>query len=141
MTGWPKTQKFELDDFPLPPGRKCAGIGIDVISVKRAGVFLKRHSSGAFERLLSPREKKRFKGRCLTPFLFSKLFAAKEAYFKAVGGTWMGIEGFSAIDVRMTGGNHFRAEASGLRRAKSGRAEGVFFRFKELIGAQVVIWN
>jgi phosphopantetheinyl transferase (holo-ACP synthase) len=141
MTGWPKTQKFELEGFSLRPEGECAGIGIDVISVKRAKAFLKRHSAGAFERLLSSREKKRFKGRCLTPFLFSKLFAAKEAYFKAVGGTWMGLEGFSAIDVQMTGGKYFRAESSGLLGKKTGRAEGIFFRFKELIGAQVVIWN
>ena len=141
MTVWQKTQKFNPGRRHELPAEHCAGIGIDVVAIARSEAFLGRHKGRVHEKMLSRKEKKKYRLKKLTPLEFSRLFSAKEAYFKACGGTGMGVEGFSAIDIEILSGNAFRASSSSIKPSEGGRIEGAFFRTKELVGAEVLIWK
>lgn len=118
---------------------KVKGIGIDLVSVPRVRKILKHHRAKTLKRLLTPSERKHFSRKSLSPAAFAKLFAAKEAFFKAVGRSWMGLEGFGAIEIKGFPRGRFQAKSS----AYSGpwRAEGRFFGTRELAGAQVILWD
>jgi phosphopantetheine--protein transferase-like protein len=124
-----------------PAECRCAGIGIDVTAIDRAKAFLSKHKDRVVEKMLSQKEKKKYRLKKLTSLEFSRLFSAKEAYFKACGGTWMGVEGFSAIDIEVLSENVFKATSKTIRPPEGGRAEGIFFRTKQLMGAEVLIWK
>ncbi|MFA6599904.1 MAG: 4'-phosphopantetheinyl transferase superfamily protein [Candidatus Omnitrophota bacterium] len=141
MTAWPKTPKFDRILKPGLEAGRCTGVGIDILARKRASVFLRRHGRRISGRLLSKRERAAFPGAKLTPLVFSRLFAAKEAYFKACGGTWMGLEGFSSIDVEFLSGRRFCAFSSSIRPRRGRTAEGVFFGTRDFIGAEILIWD
>ncbi len=140
MTGWLKTRKFEEKLLSARDAAVPAGIGIDLISFSRAKVFLRKHRQRILSRLLTSRESRRYRGGRLSVLDFCRLFAAKEAYFKACGGVWMGLEGFSSIDVECLDGDRFRAYSSSVKPKAGGGGEGCFFRYRDLIGAEVVTW-
>ena len=141
MTEWLKAQKSDRIFFPRRTDAGLVGIGIDVVSLSRAKLFLEKHRERAVRKILTAREARRFPGKKLTVEQFSRLFAAKEAYFKACGGTWLGLEGFASIHVEPVSDKHFRAASARIRPAEGGKAEGVFFSGPGLVGAEVVIWS
>jgi len=124
-------------------GRKPVGIGIDILSRKRADAFLERHRNRILERLLTVQEKERYlaSGRKMSPLLFTKLFAAKEAYFKACGGDWMGIEGFGKIDIAVTRSDAFTADSDIIQPPVPGVSAGAFITHPQYVIAEVVIWQ
>lgn len=119
---------------------RVKGIGVDLVSLARARRFLERHPAKAFRRLLTASEKKRFPANRLTPAAFARLFAAKEAFFKAVGESWMGLEGFGAIEIKSFPRGRFRVQSSRFL-DRPGHAEGRFFGTREFVGAQVILWE
>ena len=114
-----------------------SGIGVDIISLRRAGQFLQAHRKTISERFCHPSEKKFFSRKNISKLLFSKLFTAKEAFFKALGGSWMGIEGFRKLKVKILPHDLFWVSSE-----EAGReARGVFFRDQNFVGAQVILWT
>ncbi len=134
------------------------GVGVDLVSRDRVKQFLSRHRSYVRERFLNFSERRSFKHLSLQEF--AELFTAKEAFFKACGEAWMGLEGFQGMRMKRCGGDHFKMEWRPARKAgrgspnlkKSGkgrpgrtkklyRGEGHFFRSGDLVGAQAMIWR
>ena len=116
--------------------RRPAGIGIDVVDLTRARRFLKDHPKSFF-RLLAPAEKKRWHAKKPNARDFAKMFAAKEAFFKALGGAWMGLEGFRRMEVSYSRQGRFKVQS--LPSGKLG--EGRFFRAPNAVGAEVICWK
>lgn len=96
--------------------------------------FLEEHSHARLQRLLSPSEQNQFLNESDPLSFFSRCFAAKEAYFKAVGGAWMGEAGFRDIEVQWDGkeGFHIQGEF---------QSEGIFFETQDGVGARVLVWQ
>ena len=115
-------------DLPL------VGIGIDSVSWARMKRFIKEHSFSYLKRLLTPSEQNQFlKNSNPLPF-FARCFAAKEAYFKALGGAWMGEAGFREIEVSLKGKKRFRIGGKF-------RSDGIFFQTQNGVGARVLVWQ
>ncbi len=113
---------------------RLVGIGIDSVSWARMKRFIKEHSFSHLKRLLTPAEQDQFlKDPDPLPF-FARCFAAKEAYFKALGGSWMGEAGFREIEVNWQGKERFRIGGKF-------RSEGIFFQTQEGLGARVLVWQ
>ena len=118
----------------MRPGEELVGIGVDSVSWGRIERFLNDHSP-VVERLLSPSEKKSFHTASDPLPLFARFFVAKEAYFKACNGFWLGPEaGFREIEISFEDASRFRV-------ACDFQAEGEFFKTPNGIGARVVIWK
>jgi|GEM_PF-879044 len=122
-------------------GRSSAlrGVGVDLVSRNRVKQFLSRHRAYARERFLSFSERRSLKHLSLQEF--AELFTAKEAFFKACGETWMGLEGFQGMRMKRCGGDHFEMEWRTGRAKRFYRGEGHFFRSGDLVGAQAMIWR
>ena len=119
----------------MPLGKKLIGIGIDSVAWGRVERFLESHSPESVARLLSPAEQKSFRATSRKLQFFARSFAAKEAFFKASGGGWMGREaGLRQIEIVME-------EASRFRVASDFRTEGEFFETPDGIAARVVVWK
>ena len=119
----------------MPFGREIVGVGIDLVSWDRIERFLAEHSAGSLHRLLAPSEQKAFQDAPQPAAFFARCFAAKEAYFKARGDSWMGGEnGFGQIEIVMNGKYEF-----GI--ASDFQAEGKFFESPNGIGARVFLWR
>lgn len=86
------------------------GIGIDVLRVKRIEAVYKRHGKRFVERLLHPLERKEFETQSRPAQYLAKSFAVKEAFVKAFGTGFFGV-------------NH---DDVGVVRRKLGRPEFVF---------------
>jgi phosphopantetheinyl transferase (holo-ACP synthase) len=115
------------------------GVGVDLVSRNRVKQFLFRHKDYVRERFLNSSERRSFKH--LSPQDFAELFTAKEAFFKACGEAWMGLEGFQGMRMKRCEGDHFEMEwRTGLTK-KLYRGEGHFFRSGDLVGAQAMIWR
>lgn len=120
---------------------RLIGLGIDLLSLSRAARFLKAHRS-KLKRLLSPPEIKQLAKRRLTKTGFAKMLSAKEAFFKALNQSWMGLDAFRAIHLRFRGKNSFEAAVlPGPFSKKTYTAEGSFFKAGDLLGAQVILWS
>ncbi len=119
------------------PWSRLRGVGIDLVSVGRMRRFLKRHPQDAFQRILSTRERKNLRSQRLSAIGFSKIFAAKEAFFKALNRPWLGLEGFASMSVRFLDPNRFQIRARAFR----GLSEGCFFGDRKWVGAQVILWK
>lgn len=114
--------------------KKLIGIGIDSVSWDRLERFLTQHSFQFIKRLLRPSEQKVFlQSENPLPF-FARCFAAKEAYFKARGGTGMGETGFREIEMIEEKNNRFNIAADK-------EAMGEFFLIPGGLGAQVMVWG
>ena len=125
---------------PLMPlnRMKVSGVGVDLVSIDRIKKFMAIHRQRAAQRLMTEQERKLLDKRKLTPLYFSKLFAAKEAYFKAARKSWMGPDGFQSIEVRLQSGNRFVAFTQDSRRE---HCRGEFFRKGKYLGARIVLWK
>ena len=128
------------------------GVGVDLVSHRRVKQFLSRHGDYVRERFLNPEERRSFKR--LSTREFAELFTAKEAFFKACGEAWMGLEGFQGMRIKRRMGDHFEMEWRPARQTgqkpsqgrtvgarKFYRGEGHFFRSGDLVGAQAMIWS
>jgi phosphopantetheinyl transferase (holo-ACP synthase) len=141
-------------------GRSAAlhGVGVDLVSRDRVKQFLSRHRDYIRGRFLNFSERRSFKRLSLQEF--AEIFTAKEAFFKACGEAWMGLEGFHGMRMKRCGGDHFEMEWRPAREAGRGspnlqkpgkgrpartqklyRGEGHFFRSGDLVGAQAMIWR
>lgn len=122
------------------------GVGVDLVSRTRVKEFLSRHGSYVRDRFLNSQERRFFKS--LSAEGFAELFTAKEAFFKACGEAWMGLEGFQGMRIKRRMGDHFEMEWRPVRHVgqvvgarKFYRGEGHFFRSGDLVGAQAMIWR
>jgi len=115
------------------------GVGVDLVSRNRVKKFLSRHGDYVRERFLNPSERRSYKRLSLQAF--AELFTAKEAFFKACGEAWMGLEGFQGMRMKRCDGDHFEMEWRTGRTRKLYRGEGHFFRSGDLVGAQAMIWR
>lgn len=114
---------------------ELTGVGVDLISWSRAERFLTEHSFGFLKRLLTPAEQAAYQKASSPLHFFARCFTAKEAYFKACGGSGMGEEGFRNIETSIGKDNRFRI----LR--DDARAEGNFFETSDGLGAGVTVWK
>jgi phosphopantetheine--protein transferase-like protein len=134
------------------------GVGVDIVSRTRVKQFLARHREMISRRFLNSSERKRSKKIGLTEF--AELFTAKEAFFKACGEAWMGLEGFRGMRITERKGDRFKMQwklarpkhrarlasrtknnQSAARSNKIYRGEGCFFRDGDIVGAQAMIWS
>lgn len=116
------------------------GVGVDLVSRGRVEQFLSRHGDYIRDRFLNASERRSFKR--LSPQGFAELFTAKEAFFKACGKSWMGLEGFQGMTLKRRSGDHFEMEWRPCHgQKKIYRGEGHFFRSGDLVGAQAMIWR
>src|SRR5438874_124528 len=99
---------------------RLRGIGIDLVSVPRMRRFLKEHGKKAV-RLLDPAQS----SRKVSAAHLARIFAAKEAFFKALGRSWMGMEGFKDIQVQGSPQGAFRVQCPFL--PKGAQVSGRFF--------------
>lgn len=116
------------------------GIGIDLVNLRRIRQFVRQYSSRQLCRLLSPSERKRFGRKKISPQTLAKIFTAKEAFFKTLNRSWMGLEGFQAMDVIFKKSNGFEISTINFPKHRL-KAQGSFFSAGHLRGAQVVRWN
>jgi holo-[acyl-carrier protein] synthase len=101
------------------------GIGVDLASVSRVDGLLARRGDRALARLFTPAEARRCRERRHPPESFAARFAAKEAFFKALGtgwgrgGAWTEVEVVSAHSgapsIRLSGTAAALAERRGVR--------------------------
>ena len=124
---------------------KTFSVGIDLVRVNRVKSWLSRRpekrgrasrslAGSRLSRVLTPRESAKF-GRPAALKL-ARYLAAKEAFFKASGCAWLGIEGFKQIEV--TAGRKDRFTARWLKSDRPA-GQGSFFDFDGHAGAQVII--
>ncbi|HEX6070069.1 MAG TPA: holo-ACP synthase [Longimicrobiaceae bacterium] len=102
------------------------GIGIDLVEIARLEQVLVRHGGRAHRRLFTPEEIEYCNGAGRPGQSFAARFAAKEAFFKAVGTgwgqgiNWTDVEVASAASgapsLRLHGGARRRMEELGARR-------------------------
>lgn len=111
-----------------------SGVGIDLVDVVRIRRFLGTHSTVKMQRLLCPSEQKQFQSREKSPLIFAKIFTAKEAFFKSLGRSWLGLEGFAAMEVRFLPAERFRIRLL----QETSETGGCFFSFSHYVGAQVI---
>lgn len=109
-------------------------MGIDLVSIPRMRKFVKLHGKKAVELLDSSSSK-----RSLSVKRLACLFAAKEAVFKALGRSWMGVEGFRDIKVQGSTGQSFSVQCPFL--PPGVLAAGSFFEGEGWAGAQVILWE
>lgn len=117
------------------PGSELIGIGVDIISWDRIERFLACHSFEFVKRLLKPSEQAAFLNAHAPARFFARCFVAKEAYFKARAGKWMGEAGFRGIETLMEDEDQFRIISN------DSRTEGRFFETSEGITAEVFVWK
>ena len=73
-------------------------LGVDILEWKKAGGFYREHRL-RLGSLLYPQELA-FVRRSRRPTqAFAQVFSAKEAVFKALGASWMGVSGFKEIEI------------------------------------------
>ena len=112
-------------------------MGIDLVSIPRMRKFVKLHGKKAAE-LLDPSFSSHSKGVASVKRL-ARLFAAKEAVFKALGRSWMGFEGFRDIKVLGSPAQGFSVQCTFLPQGVA--VAGRFFEGKDWAGAQVILWE
>ncbi|HEX2201950.1 MAG TPA: holo-ACP synthase [Longimicrobium sp.] len=102
------------------------GIGVDMVSIARVVALLERRGGRAQAKLFTPAEAARCRGSKHPPESFAARFAAKEAFFKALGtgwgrgGRWTEVEVVSAPSgapsLRLSGRAAALAAARGVER-------------------------
>ena len=124
----------------MKTARGIKGVGVDLMRLSLARKLLKQNDTPSILRLFSKSEIAALRGKRLTPLVFAKFFSAKEAFFKATGGSWMGMEGFSNIEVKCLSSGRFKVRSFEGKEIQ-GRAEGNFLRGRGWIGARLVFWK
>jgi holo-[acyl-carrier protein] synthase len=102
------------------------GVGMDLVQVRRVDELLERKGGRALARLFTAAEAARCRGGRSPRESFAARFAAKEAFFKALGtgwgrgGAWTEVEVVSAPSgapsIRLHGAAAARARAAGVLR-------------------------
>ena len=102
------------------------GVGMDLVQIVRVDALLERKGERALARLFTPAEAARCRAGRSPRESFAARFAAKEAFFKALGtgwgrgGAWTEVEVVSAPSgapsLRLHGAAAALAEAAGVRR-------------------------
>lgn len=122
---------------------RLAGIGVDLVDLKRIRRFLQDHSPKKLRRILTEKEYQVLKRGHFSTALFARFFCAKEAYFKTLGASWLGMEGMASLETNLKSADRFSIQALegplALNRAHA--AEGCFFKTGNLLGAQVLRWE
>ncbi len=124
----------------MPRSLKLRGVGIDILELARARRFFLGHQKKIKSRLLTPAERRSYLRKKFSVLEFAKNFSAKEAFFKALGRSWMGIEGFSSMQVKSLPCDQFQVELLNSKEQRL-RAQGSFFYERDYVGAQVVVWE
>lgn len=116
-----------------------AGLGVDILSLKRADLFLKEHqNSSEFLSFFSKDEIQDIaKISAWTPLLLAKYVTAKEAYFKACS---LNVFQWEDITVKMKGEIQFEA-CSVMHPNRFLQSLGCYFIEDVYVGAQVIIYN
>lgn len=77
---------------PRGPARKAVsvivGIGMDLVNIPRFGELMERRGPAALRRFFTDAEVERCRQSKSAPESFAARFAAKEAFFKALGTGW-----------------------------------------------------
>ena len=116
-------------------GKEIIGVGVDSIAWTRVDRFLKDHPPEFTDRLFTKAEQNSFRLTSSKRRFFARSVAAKEAFFKASGGFWMGGEaGFREIEIAMDGDSAFHIPGPF-------ETKGEFFETPEGVGARVMIWK
>lgn len=125
--------------MPRKPDLRLAGLGVDIVSASRAARFLEGRKKEALSHVLSPAEIKRF-AKNPASFEFSKIFTAKEAFFKASQCPPGGVYAFSQLEVKLLPNDAFEIEwlAPGSRYPK---ARGSHFVSETYVGAEIILWE
>ena len=120
---------------------RIQGIGIDLVDKKRVQKLIQQNPRPAVRALFTKLETQKIK--FTSPRQFARLFAAKEAFFKAVGGVWLGLENFPKIKVHCFTKDCFQVESPIYKVSPRHGvfAEGQFFECGTLVGAQVLVWS
>ncbi len=135
----PRKQKPKKNNLS-GAGLQLAGVGIDLVDLSRMKQFLSSHGRRAYARLLHPSEKSRYFSSSHSAVKLAQFFAAKEAYFKASGASWLGVDGFKDIEVRAFPKGRFEVKSSRFTRVDC-QGAGSFFRQGRWVGAQVILWK
>lgn len=120
------------------------GIGMDLVSVQRIAALLERHGGRALTRLYGTDEISRCEQSRHPGQSYAARFAAKEAFFKAVGLGWAGGMGWSEVLVATAASGEPSIELEG-RAAAVAAERGVkrmhlsLTHTAELAGAYVVL--
>lgn len=103
------------------------GIGTDLVEVARVASMMERHGGRALDRIFTPAEAAHCRAAGRPAESFAARFAAKEAFFKALGTGWSEGMGWTDVEVvslesgaptlRLHGAARERAEAMGATRA------------------------
>ena len=87
--------RLARDPVTLRPRRRArkavrviAGIGVDLVSIPRFAQLLARRGDAAITRFFTPAEAERCRSSKSSLESFAARFAAKEAFFKALGTGW-----------------------------------------------------
>lgn len=101
------------------------GLGIDLVEIDRVRGLLERRGEHAYAKLFTPAERRRCSASRHPPESFAARFAAKEAFYKAMGtgvgsgGAWTDVEVVSAPSgaptLRLSGRAAEMAELRGVR--------------------------
>ncbi len=64
------------------------GIGTDIVDIRRIQKLLDRHQACFVDKIFTSKEKEKANGRKNAAAVYAKIFAAKEAFIKALGGSY-----------------------------------------------------
>jgi holo-[acyl-carrier protein] synthase len=64
------------------------GIGTDIVDIRRIQKLLDRHQASFVDKIFTQREQEKANSRKNPAAVYAKLFAAKEAFIKALGGSY-----------------------------------------------------
>lgn len=120
---------------------RIQGVGIDLVGCERIKNFVRVNTKRQCERLLSSTEAQRWQESNYSHLTFAKYFTAKEAYFKALDREWLGVDGFSQLEIDLDSENSFTARDLQSGNHESSRVSGSIFQTDELIGAQAIVWE
>lgn len=73
-------------------------LGVDILEREKARSFYRAHKD-RLAQILNTSELEHLKNVKNKPDALAEMLAAKEAVFKAIGGSWMGLSGFKKISL------------------------------------------
>lgn len=127
--------------MPRKPDLSLAGLGVDIVSASRVARFLEGRKTEALSHVLSKDELKRF-SKNPARFEFSKVFTAKEAYFKASQCPPGGVYAFSQLEVKLLPNDGFEIEWLKPGSRQTGpKARGSHFVSEAYVGAEIILWE
>ena len=103
-------------------------LGVDILELKKAAVFYTRHRD-RLGTLLNPNELDYVKTSAKPQEAFALLLSAKEAVFKALGESFMGISGF--LDIQLFPQKEFSFQLKGRLKKNSLAGPSLKVSFKK----------